>query len=314
MDEDEEAGNAADARQVHREDRHQGRLPGGRQRQRRVRCQGPTAVGGRAGHRSRHRRADGLEGRGVDPQRASPRSSTVPGSPTRATSFRHWQGVPFDPERDQSLPWQSGLRRAGLQREPVAGVDREVRDQDGGRTLGPGAQGSHHHPVRDARLGRSGHARAGQRPRGLHGGRLQRGDCRAPEADGRRPDPPGVGQQLHHGHGGGRRRGSHRWSGDIASLGEEVHLRVRVPGVRRDALDGQHAHPGDGAPPEQRRTAHGLLLRPEPSSAELAAWVQYICPVVGAQEAMEKIDPSLVDNPLIFPTTEDLEKTTCSRP
>ena len=36
-------------------------------------------------------------------------------------------------------------------------------------------------------------------------------------------------------------------------------------------------------------------------AATLAAWVNYICPVAGAQEAMEKIDPSLVDNPLIFP-------------
>ena len=40
----------------------------------------------------------------------------------------------------------------------------------------------------------------------------------------------------------------------------------------------------------------------EPGSRrELAAWVNYICPVEGAQEAMEKIDPSLVDNELIFP-------------
>jgi spermidine/putrescine transport system substrate-binding protein len=41
-------------------------------------------------------------------------------------------------------------------------------------------------------------------------------------------------------------------------------------------------------------------------AAELAAWVNYICPVVGAKEAMEKIDPSLVDAPLIFPDDEFL--------
>ena len=41
-------------------------------------------------------------------------------------------------------------------------------------------------------------------------------------------------------------------------------------------------------------------------AAEVAAWVQYICPVDGAQAEMEKIDPSLVDSPLIFPTEEDL--------
>jgi spermidine/putrescine transport system substrate-binding protein len=36
-------------------------------------------------------------------------------------------------------------------------------------------------------------------------------------------------------------------------------------------------------------------------AAELAAWVNYICPVKGAREEMEKIDPDLASNPLIFP-------------
>ena len=44
-------------------------------------------------------------------------------------------------------------------------------------------------------------------------------------------------------------------------------------------------------------------------AAEVAAYVQYICPVKGAKEAMTKIDKTLVDNPLIFPTKEFLAKT-----
>ena len=44
-------------------------------------------------------------------------------------------------------------------------------------------------------------------------------------------------------------------------------------------------------------------------AAKLAAWVNYICPVEGAQKEMEKIDKSLVDNPLIFPTADFLEST-----
>lgn len=44
-------------------------------------------------------------------------------------------------------------------------------------------------------------------------------------------------------------------------------------------------------------------------AARLAGWVNYICPVQGAQEAMEKVDPSLVDNPLIFPDAELLATT-----
>lgn len=44
-------------------------------------------------------------------------------------------------------------------------------------------------------------------------------------------------------------------------------------------------------------------------AARLAAYVYYICPVKGAREAMEKVDPELVDNPLIFPSDADLAKT-----
>jgi spermidine/putrescine transport system substrate-binding protein len=44
-------------------------------------------------------------------------------------------------------------------------------------------------------------------------------------------------------------------------------------------------------------------------AAKLAAWVNYICPVKGAREEMEKIDPSLVDNQLIFPDEETLSQT-----
>jgi spermidine/putrescine transport system substrate-binding protein len=44
-------------------------------------------------------------------------------------------------------------------------------------------------------------------------------------------------------------------------------------------------------------------------AAKLAAWVNYICPVAGAQQEMEKIDPSLVDNVLIFPDDATLAQT-----
>lgn len=36
-------------------------------------------------------------------------------------------------------------------------------------------------------------------------------------------------------------------------------------------------------------------------AAEVAAWVNYVCPVEGAQEEMEKIDPELAESPFIFP-------------
>jgi spermidine/putrescine transport system substrate-binding protein len=43
-------------------------------------------------------------------------------------------------------------------------------------------------------------------------------------------------------------------------------------------------------------------------AAEVAAYVNYICPVVGAQAEMEKIDKDLAKSALIFPTDADLQK------
>ena len=55
-----------------------------------------------------------------------------------------------------------------------------------------------------------------------------------------------------------------------------------------------------------RRNAHKLMdfyYRPD-IAAQVAAYVNYICPVTGAQEEMKKIDPELADSPLIFPTAQ----------
>jgi spermidine/putrescine transport system substrate-binding protein len=43
-------------------------------------------------------------------------------------------------------------------------------------------------------------------------------------------------------------------------------------------------------------------------AAEVAAYVNFICPVQGAQQEMEKIDEDLAKSPLIFPTDADLQK------
>ena len=43
-------------------------------------------------------------------------------------------------------------------------------------------------------------------------------------------------------------------------------------------------------------------------AAEVAAWVNYVTPVDGAQEAMRDLDPELADNELIVPTQETLDR------
>jgi spermidine/putrescine transport system substrate-binding protein len=43
-------------------------------------------------------------------------------------------------------------------------------------------------------------------------------------------------------------------------------------------------------------------------AAQIAAYVNYICPVIGAKEEAAKIDAELAENPLIFPDEETLSK------
>ncbi len=49
-------------------------------------------------------------------------------------------------------------------------------------------------------------------------------------------------------------------------------------------------------------------------AAAVAAYVQYVCPVDGARAEIEKIDPALVDNELLFPSDETMQKTSIFRP
>ena len=49
------------------------------------------------------------------------------------------------------------------------------------------------------------------------------------------------------------------------------------------------------------------------NAAELALWVNYITPVVGAQDEAAKIDPELAENQLIFPNADTLSRTKAFR-
>ena len=104
------------------------------------------------------------------------------------------------------------------------------------------------------------------------------------------------------------------WSGDIPQLGPTTDppaLEHRQR--RRQHLDGQHAHP------QRRRRlyrvrVHELRLRPEgpgPDGGrkpqEEHHGIYYITPVIGAKEAALKTNPAVANNPLIFPTQQMLD-------
>jgi spermidine/putrescine transport system substrate-binding protein len=98
------------------------------------------------------------------------------------------------------------------------------------------------------------------------------------------------------------------WSGDI------IQLQFDNPDIKFVAPEEGLALWSDNMlvpnKAEHRANAEELMnFYYDPvNAATLAAWVNYICPVEGAQQAMEKIDSSLVDNQLIFPSSDTLAK------
>ncbi|MET1035593.1 MAG: spermidine/putrescine ABC transporter substrate-binding protein [Arthrobacter sp.] len=97
------------------------------------------------------------------------------------------------------------------------------------------------------------------------------------------------------------------WSGDITQLNFENDDKweFAIPEAGGTLWSDNMMVPIASPHKRNAETLMDYYYDPE-IAALVAAYVNYICPVVGAQEAMEKIDPDLVDNPLIFPTEEDL--------
>ncbi|MCH6162904.1 polyamine ABC transporter substrate-binding protein [Streptomyces marispadix] len=106
-------------------------------------------------------------------------------------------------------------------------------------------------------------------------------------------------------------------SGDIAAClawaGDVVQLKFDNPDVEFALPESGYLFGTDDllVPAKARHQANAEALidhyyQPK-EAAELAAWVNYICPVTGAKAEMEKIDKELAEDPLIFPDAKTIE-------
>ncbi len=100
------------------------------------------------------------------------------------------------------------------------------------------------------------------------------------------------------------------WSGDVEGLNAEVggdKFAFAIPETGGTLWSDNFMIPIGS---EEKSNAEELInfyYEPE-IAAKVAAYVNYITPVEGAKEAMAKIDPTLVDDQLIFPNEETLAK------
>ncbi|GIJ33051.1 polyamine ABC transporter substrate-binding protein [Micromonospora sediminimaris] len=91
------------------------------------------------------------------------------------------------------------------------------------------------------------------------------------------------------------------WSGDIIQLGfEDERIRFVAPDSGVLLWSDNMLVPNQASHKANAEELINYYYDPA-VAAQLAAYVNYICPVQGAQAEMEKIDPELAANPLIFP-------------
>jgi spermidine/putrescine transport system substrate-binding protein len=97
------------------------------------------------------------------------------------------------------------------------------------------------------------------------------------------------------------------WSGDIANAGDDN--LVWIPPEEGIMIWADNMLiPNLATHQDNAEKLINYYYEPE-VAAKLAAYNSYICPVKGAKEAMEKVDPDQVDNDLIFPSDKILAQT-----
>lgn len=98
------------------------------------------------------------------------------------------------------------------------------------------------------------------------------------------------------------------WSGDITVINNEAgdKWRFAIPEDGATLWNDNFLVPIGSTRKTNVEKLIDYYYEPE-VAAEVAAWVNYITPVEGAQEAAAAIDPELADNQLIFPSADTLK-------
>ena len=99
------------------------------------------------------------------------------------------------------------------------------------------------------------------------------------------------------------------WSGDITQINFENkdQWEFAIPEAGGTLWSDNMLVPIGSPHRENAETLMNYYYDPA-VAAEVARYVNYICPVEGAKAEMEKLDPKLAENTFIFPTADDLAK------
>jgi spermidine/putrescine transport system substrate-binding protein len=98
------------------------------------------------------------------------------------------------------------------------------------------------------------------------------------------------------------------WSGDVAQLQlDNPAVRFAFPEEGVTSWADTMVMPKGAANRDAAAAWMNFVYDPV-EAAQITAWVQYVSPVAGVREELEKIDPDLANNPLVFPDEATLAK------
>jgi spermidine/putrescine transport system substrate-binding protein len=96
------------------------------------------------------------------------------------------------------------------------------------------------------------------------------------------------------------------WSGDIVQLqADNPNLKWQLPDTGGDIWTDNMLIPKGGD--VYTASVYMNFVYDPKIAAEIEDYVNYVCPVVGAKQALLKLDPGVAKNPLIFPTKQMLD-------
>ena len=294
---------ATDARPVHEEDGHQGRLLRGHQRQRvLLRRRSRAALAGPVDRPRHHRHHRQLALPGAARQQGLGREARQGRDPELREPDRRAASPPSTRTATYSLPWQSGMTGIAWN-EDVDGPGHVGRPA----ARRPEAEGQGDAADRDGRLGRARDARERRRP--LQG-RPTRRSTRRSTGSRRRVDSGQIRRFTGNDYAQPLTKGdlaaAVAWSGDVVQLlADNPNLQWAIPKAGRRCSGRTTC----SIPLRRQRRdgvdVHELRLRPEDRRPDRRLR-QLRDAGQGRREALAKTDPETAKNPLIFPTDDML--------
>jgi len=223
--------------------------------------------------------------------------------PNKANVLENLADVDFDPGRAHSLPWQSGFAGVAWNKEEVPDGLRTVSDLWRPELRGRVEVLDEMRDTIGLIMMEQGVDIDGEWSDSEFGAALEELDKQIASGQIRQV----VGNSYKEDLVSGDALAAIGWSGDITQINFESgdKWQFAIPDAGGTLWTDNMMVPIGSPRKTNAETLMNYYYDPE-VAAQVAAWVNYICPVQGAQEAMVAIDPELAEDPFIFPTEEFL--------